>query len=66
MIALASGADFVLLGRAFMFALAAMGPRGADHVMTVLKAEFRATMGQIGCPKVTELPDFLTQTNDGR
>ena len=57
---LASGADFVLLGRAFMFAMAAMGPKGADHVMNVLKAEFEMTLTQIGCARVSDLSKFLT------
>ena len=30
---LALGADFVLLGRAFAYAVAAAGERGANHVM---------------------------------
>ena len=30
--ALALGADFVLLGRAFMYGVAALGRRGGDHV----------------------------------
>ena len=56
---LACGADFVLLGRAFMYALAAMGAPGADHVMTILKEEFRMSMGQVGCAAVKDLPNFL-------
>ena len=56
---LACGADFVLLGRAFMYAVAAMGAPGADHVMNVLKEEFRMSMGQLGCASVKDLPDFL-------
>ena len=56
---LACGADFVLGARAFMFALAACGAPGADHVMKVLKAEFRMTLAQIGCPRVADLPGFM-------
>ena len=33
---IASGADFVLMGRAFMYTVASMGRKGADHVMQVL------------------------------
>lgn len=58
---LALGADFVLLGRAFMFALGAMGDNGADHAMDVLRQELRATLGQLGCPNVGHLPDYLVQ-----
>ncbi|NJN84837.1 MAG: alpha-hydroxy-acid oxidizing protein [Caldilineaceae bacterium] len=56
---LALGADFVLMGRPFLFAVAALDRAGGDHVMNVLKAELQATMGQIGCPALEELPTFL-------
>ena len=59
-LAIALGADFVLLGRAFMFSLAALGGKGADHAMTILKEEFRVTMLQLGCSKVGRLPEFLS------
>ncbi|MCP4333144.1 MAG: alpha-hydroxy-acid oxidizing protein [Gammaproteobacteria bacterium] len=58
---LASGADFVLLGRAFMFALGALGALGAGHAMNVLQSELRASMGQLGCPQIRRLPEFLTR-----
>ena len=57
---LASGADFVLLGRAFMFALGAIGAAGAGHAMSVLQDELRATLGQLGCPEIKRLPEFLS------
>ncbi len=56
---LALGADFVLLGRAFMFALGAIGETGAAHAMSVLRQELRATLGQLGCPDIARLPEFL-------
>ena len=56
---LALGADFVLLGRAFMYALGAIGPPGPTHAIGVLRAEISATLGQLGCPNVSCLPDFL-------
>ena len=34
--AIASGADFVLLGRAFMYAVAALGNRGGEHAAAIL------------------------------
>ena len=58
---LALGADYVLLGRAFMFALGAIGSNGAAHAMSVLQAELRATLGQLGCPSIRQLPDFLIE-----
>ena len=56
---IALGANFVLLGRPFMFAIAALDHRGGEHVMNILKAELQSTMGQIGCATVEELPQFL-------
>jgi isopentenyl diphosphate isomerase/L-lactate dehydrogenase-like FMN-dependent dehydrogenase len=56
---LALGADFVLLGRAFMFALGAIGNNGGEQAMRVLQAELRATLGQLGCASPRQLPDYL-------
>jgi L-lactate dehydrogenase (cytochrome) len=56
---LALGADFVLMGRPFLYAVAALDRQGGDHVMKVLKAELRCTMGQIGCSTLQALPSFL-------
>lgn len=55
---LAAGADFVLLGRPFMFGVAALGSRGADHVVSILTEELRTTLSQIGCPRIADLPRF--------
>jgi len=56
---LALGADFVLLGRAFLFALGAIGSGGGVHAMSVLQAELRSTLGQLGCSEISRLPEFL-------
>lgn len=54
--ALASGADFVMLGRAFHFALAALGPRGIDHLVDILAKDMAANMGQLGARNLAQLP----------
>ncbi len=56
---LALGADAVLLGRPFVFAGAAIGAEGGDHLMTILKAELSGAMAQLGCRTVADLPSFL-------
>jgi len=56
---LAKGADFVLAGRAFHIAVAALGEEGAHHAMHVLREELSITMGQIGCERPSDLPGFL-------
>ncbi len=54
--ALASGADFVMLGRAFHYALAALGPVGIDHLIDLLAKDMAANMGQLGARTLGELP----------
>ncbi|MBT3342619.1 MAG: alpha-hydroxy-acid oxidizing protein [Gemmatimonadetes bacterium] len=53
--ALALGADFVLLGRAFMYGVAALGRRGGDHVAEILTADLSNNMTQLGCRALAEL-----------
>ncbi|MBT6274266.1 MAG: alpha-hydroxy-acid oxidizing protein [Chromatiales bacterium] len=53
--ALALGADFVLLGRAYMFGVAALGEAGGDHVTDLLMADLSANMAQIGCARLEDL-----------
>lgn len=51
--ALALGADFVMMGRAWHIALAALGPDGPDHLAHILRADLEANMGQLGLSDVT-------------
>ncbi len=58
--ALALGADFVLLGRPFMFAAALGGVAGVELAMRILKEELNRDMALIGVNRLSELnPDFL-------
>jgi L-lactate dehydrogenase (cytochrome) len=52
---LALGADFVLLGRAWAYALAARGEAGVAHVLKLIDAELRVAMALTGCTKVSDL-----------
>jgi L-lactate dehydrogenase (cytochrome) len=54
--ALALGADFVMLGRAFHFALAALGAAGPAHLIDLLKKDMEANMGQLGARSLADLP----------
>ncbi|WP_299625282.1 alpha-hydroxy acid oxidase [uncultured Tateyamaria sp.] len=58
--AMASGADFVMLGRAWHYALAALGPKGPEHLAHILKADLEANMGQLGARTFAELPKPFT------
>jgi L-lactate dehydrogenase (cytochrome) len=65
--ALASGADFVLIGRAFMYAVAALGKDGADHAANVLAEELADVMAQLGIDTIKGLRDAkLSYTTDAR
>jgi L-lactate dehydrogenase (cytochrome) len=58
---LAKGADFVLLGRAMAFAVAAMGAAGPAHGLRVLSEELRGTLVQLGCADPRQLAGFLQE-----
>lgn len=53
--ALAWGADFVMLGRAWHYAIAAFGERGIDHWNHILRADLQSNMSQIGCTRLDQL-----------
>jgi L-lactate dehydrogenase (cytochrome) len=57
--ALATGAKFVFMGRSFMYGVGALGHRGGDHTMTMLKRQLRQVMEQIGCEQLSDLPKHL-------
>ena len=52
---LALGADFVLLGRAWAYALAAAGQQGVAHVLKLVDAEMRVAMALTGTTRVSEI-----------
>ena len=52
---LALGADFVLLGRAWAYALAGAGEAGVAHVLKLIDAEMRVAMALTGSVKVADL-----------
>ncbi len=56
---LACGARFTFLGRSFMYAVAALGSRGGDHAVGLLKTQLIQVMAQIGCERVGELSQHL-------
>jgi isopentenyl diphosphate isomerase/L-lactate dehydrogenase-like FMN-dependent dehydrogenase len=58
--ALALGARAVMVGRPWLFGLAAAGQPGVEQVLDLFAEEMVRTMTLLGCPSVAELsPDFL-------
>jgi len=53
--ALAMGADFVMLGRPFLFASGAYRERGVMRLVEMLTDEVSLTLAQLGCKSVEEL-----------
>jgi (S)-mandelate dehydrogenase len=61
---LACGADAVLVGRAFMMGLAALGTDGARHVAATLMEEFRIALAQTGACDVAGIAGLAVRHRD--
>jgi len=62
---LALGADFVLLGRAWAYALATCGGAGVAHVLKLIDAEMRVAMALTACTNVDQITkDILVKTGN--
>ncbi|MGH1354284.1 MAG: alpha-hydroxy acid oxidase [Thalassovita sp.] len=57
--ALALGADFVMMGRAWHYALGALGADGPAHLVDLLHRDLLANMGQLGAASVADLSSRL-------
>jgi len=53
--ALALGARAVLIGRPYLYGLAAAGRQGVERVLQILEDEMSRTMSLLGCPAASEL-----------
>ena len=62
---LALGADFVLLGRAWAYALAAAGEAGVAHVLKLIDAEIRVAMALTGCTTIAQIDEKVLDRADG-
>jgi L-lactate dehydrogenase (cytochrome) len=63
---LALGADAVMLGRAYAYALAAGGEAGVSHLLSLFEAEMRTNMTLMGVKKVADLgPQCLVRPTKG-
>jgi L-lactate dehydrogenase (cytochrome) len=57
--AMASGAKFTFMGRSFMYGVSALGKKGGDHTISLLKTELQQVMEQLCCEKTTDFTDHL-------
>lgn len=56
--ALGCGAEFTFMGRTFMYAVGALGDKGGDHIIEMLKMQFRQVMEQVCCERPEDLQNF--------
>ena len=61
---LALGAKGVLLGRAWVYALAARGEAGVTHMLQLMEAEMRVAMALTGCTSIDRItPEALVKSS---
>ncbi len=63
---MALGADGVLLGRAWVFALAAAGEAGVRHVLELMAAEMRVAMALTGTASIAAIDRSILAEHPGR
>lgn len=56
---LASGAEFTFMGRPFMYGVSALGKKGGNHTISLLKTQLQQVMEQICCENTGAFPKFL-------
>lgn len=60
---IASGAKFTFMGRSFMYGTAALGKKGGNHTISLLKVQLQQIMEQLCCENIEDLPKHLIHTN---
>ena len=56
----ALGADFVMVGRPFLYAVAAIGPQGAERLFGCLRGEIETALAQLGMASIQAVtPDCV-------
>lgn len=55
------GADFTFMGRSFMYGVGALGDKGGDQVIEMLKMQLQQVMEQVCCENVKDLPNYLVK-----
>jgi L-lactate dehydrogenase (cytochrome) len=60
-VALARGADICMVGRPYLYGLAAAGAAGAQHALDLLIGQLRRTLQLLGVTSVTELREHADE-----
>jgi len=47
------------MGRPFMYGTGALGKKGGDHTIAILKVQLQQVMEQLGCENVEDFPQHL-------
>jgi L-lactate dehydrogenase (cytochrome) len=58
--ALALGADFVLMGRPFVYGVGALGQYGADHTTEIFLDDLKNNMAQLGVETIDQIKNLKT------
>ena len=56
---MANGADFSFMGRTFMYGVSALGKKGGNHTIAMLKTQLTQVMEQMSCSEVNDLTKNL-------
>jgi len=59
--ALARGASFTFMGRPFMYGVAALGAKGPEHTIELLRRQLQQVLEQLCCERPKELHQFLAE-----
>lgn len=62
--ALALGAKACLVGRPYLYGLAAAGQPGVEHALALLRGELERTMALIGCADIESITNHFIQRRD--
>lgn len=57
--AMASGAEFTFMGRPFMYGVSALGKKGGQHTISILKIQLQQVLDQLCCERVEHLSNHL-------
>ena len=64
--ALALGADFVMMGRPFLYGVGANGERGLESLIEIIRNEIRLGLAQLGRPNIEDIDNSVIVDKGGQ